>query len=128
LYGLITKSTIPGTKLTMSGDSGKNKGSSGAGGNGFKGLGLSEEIFKAIVRMGYRVRSKKDANVPFYLFYFCFVFPPEIFNNRFLSFPIQMPTPVQRKALPVVLTGADACVMVSSYGYLLVFVFFHRFA
>ena len=40
----------------MSGDSGKNKGSSGAGGNGFKGLGLSEEIFKAIVRMGYRVR------------------------------------------------------------------------
>lgn len=56
----------------------KNKGGSGGGGagNGFKPLGLSEEVFKGIVRMGFR-----------------------------------NPTPVQRKALPVVLSGADVCVM-----------------
>ena len=44
--------------------------------NGFKALGLSDEVYRGIVRMGFR-----------------------------------MPTPVQRKALPVVLTGSDACVM-----------------
>lgn len=48
----------------------------GAGGNGFKPLGLSDEVFKGVVRMGFRT-----------------------------------PTPVQRKALPVVLSGADTVVM-----------------
>lgn len=51
-------------------------GGGNSGGNGFKPLGLSEEVFKGIVRMGFR-----------------------------------NPTPVQRKALPVVLSGADTVVM-----------------
>eukprot|EP00980_Cylindrotheca_fusiformis_P028267 scaffold22589_cov138-Cylindrotheca_fusiformis.AAC.30 len=51
------------------------KGSSG-GGNGFKPLGLSDPVFRGVVRMGFR-----------------------------------NPTPVQRKALPVVLSGADTVVM-----------------
>ena len=49
---------------------------SGGGGNGFKPLGLSEPVFRGIVRMGFRT-----------------------------------PTPVQRKALPVVMSGADSVVM-----------------
>ncbi len=52
------------------------KGSSASGGNGFKPLGLSDLVFKGVVRMGFR-----------------------------------NPTPVQRKALPVVLSGADTVVM-----------------
>jgi len=48
----------------------------GQAGNGFKPLGLSEPVFKGVVRMGFRV-----------------------------------PTPVQRKALPVILSGADTVVM-----------------
>ncbi|EEC49082.1 predicted protein, partial [Phaeodactylum tricornutum CCAP 1055/1] len=52
----------------------KKGGSSG--GNGFKALGLSDEVYKGIIRMGFR-----------------------------------MPTPVQRKSLPVVLTGVDTVVM-----------------
>ena len=52
-----------------------NSGGSGAG-NGFKPLGLSDPVFKGVVRMGFR-----------------------------------NPTPVQRKALPVVLSGADTVVM-----------------
>jgi ATP-dependent RNA helicase DDX54/DBP10 len=47
-----------------------------SGGNGFKALGLSDEVYKGIIRMGFR-----------------------------------MPTPVQRKSLPVVLTGVDTVVM-----------------
>jgi ATP-dependent RNA helicase DDX54/DBP10 len=55
----------------------RGKGSSGGGGgNGFKSLGLSDEVYRGILRMGFR-----------------------------------NPTPVQRKALPVVLTGVDAVVM-----------------
>jgi len=54
---------------------GGGKGGGGAG-NGFQPLGLSDPVFKGIVRMGFR-----------------------------------MPTPVQRKALPVILTGSDSCVM-----------------
>jgi len=46
------------------------------GGNGFKPLGLTDLVFRGVVRMGFR-----------------------------------SPTPVQRKALPVVLSGADAVVM-----------------
>jgi ATP-dependent RNA helicase DDX54/DBP10 len=53
----------------------KGKGG-GQVGNGFKPLGLSEPVFKGVVRMGFRV-----------------------------------PTPVQRKALPVILSGADTVVM-----------------
>lgn len=53
---------------------GKSGGS--GGGNGFKPLGLSDAVFKGVVRMGFR-----------------------------------NPTPVQRKALPVVLSGADTVVM-----------------
>lgn len=56
--------------------SSKGKGGGQAGGNGFKPLGLSDPVFKGVVRMGFRV-----------------------------------PTPVQRKALPVVLSGADTVVM-----------------
>jgi ATP-dependent RNA helicase DDX54/DBP10 len=58
------------------GGGGGGGGSSGAAGNGFKPLGLSDDVYKAIVRIGFR-----------------------------------QPTPVQRKALPVILTGTDACVM-----------------
>ena len=54
---------------------GKN-GGGGGGGNGFKPLGLSEPVFRGIVRMGFRT-----------------------------------PTPVQRKALPVVMSGVDSIVM-----------------
>jgi ATP-dependent RNA helicase DDX54/DBP10 len=50
--------------------------SSAGGGNGFKPLGLSDPVFRGVVRMGFRT-----------------------------------PTPVQRKALPVVLSGADTVVM-----------------
>lgn len=53
----------------------QKKGGSG-GGNGFKPLGLSDPVFRGVVRMGFR-----------------------------------NPTPVQRKALPVVLSGADTVVM-----------------
>ena len=56
-----------------------NNGSGGGGGgtgNGFKPLGLSEPVYRGVVRMGFR-----------------------------------NPTPVQRKALPVVMSGADSCVM-----------------
>ena len=53
-----------------------NNGGGGAGGNGFKPLGLSEPVYRGIVRMGFRT-----------------------------------PTPVQRKALPVVMSGADSIVM-----------------
>lgn len=61
--------------------SGGGTGSGGAGGgngggNGFKPLGLSDPVFKGVVRMGFR-----------------------------------NPTPVQRKALPVVLSGSDTVVM-----------------
>jgi ATP-dependent RNA helicase DDX54/DBP10 len=52
------------------------KNGSGGGGNGFKPLGLSDPVFRGVVRMGFRI-----------------------------------PTPVQRKALPVVLSGADTVVM-----------------
>ncbi|VEU39677.1 unnamed protein product [Pseudo-nitzschia multistriata] len=48
----------------------------GGGGNGFKPLGLSEPVYRGIVRMGFRT-----------------------------------PTPVQRKALPVVMSGADTICM-----------------
>ena len=57
-------------------DDQKRKGGGNSGGNGFKSLGLSDEVYRGIVRMGFR-----------------------------------NPTPVQRKALPVVLTGVDAVVM-----------------
>lgn len=57
----------------MSDDKKRNK--AGAG-NGFKALGLSDEVYRGIVRMGFR-----------------------------------MPTPVQRKALPVILQGVDSVVM-----------------
>mmetsp|Transcript_947 Transcript_947/g.2028 ORF Transcript_947/g.2028 Transcript_947/m.2028 type:complete len:954 (+) Transcript_947:127-2988(+) len=53
-----------------------NNGGGGGAGNGFKPLGLSEAVFRGIVRMGFRT-----------------------------------PTPVQRKALPVVMSGADSIVM-----------------
>ena len=51
-------------------------GCGSGGGNGFKPLGLSDEVYKGVVRMGFR-----------------------------------NPTPVQRKALPVVLSGVDTVVM-----------------
>lgn len=54
-------------------DRGKKKGSSGGG---FQSLGLSDEVYRGIVKMGYR-----------------------------------MPTPVQRKTLPVVLSGIDTVAM-----------------
>ncbi len=54
----------------------KGNNGGGGGGNGFKPLGLSEPVFRGIVRMGFRT-----------------------------------PTPVQRKALPVVMSGADSIVM-----------------
>ena len=54
----------------------KGGGGNGSGGNGFKPLGLSDEVYRGILRMGFK-----------------------------------NPTPVQRKALPVVLTGVDAVVM-----------------
>ena len=60
----------------MSQRKGNNSGGGGGGGNGFKPLGLSDPVFRGIVRMGFR-----------------------------------NPTPVQRKALPVVLSGADTVVM-----------------
>jgi ATP-dependent RNA helicase DDX54/DBP10 len=53
-----------------------NKHKAGGNSNGFKALELSDEVYKGILRMGFR-----------------------------------NPTPVQRKALPVVLTGVDAVVM-----------------
>ena len=56
--------------------SSKGNNGGGGGGNGFKPLGLSEPVFRGIVRMGFRT-----------------------------------PTPVQRKALPVVMSGADSIVM-----------------
>mmetsp|Transcript_18902 Transcript_18902/g.27980 ORF Transcript_18902/g.27980 Transcript_18902/m.27980 type:complete len:884 (-) Transcript_18902:47-2698(-) len=49
---------------------------SNAGGNGFQSLGLSDYVFRGIVRMGFRI-----------------------------------PTPVQRKSLPVILSGSDTVVM-----------------
>ncbi|KAG7338869.1 ATP-dependent RNA helicase [Nitzschia inconspicua] len=52
-----------------------NQSGSG-GGNGFKPLGLSDDVFRGIVRLGFR-----------------------------------NPTPVQRKALPVIMSGADSVVM-----------------
>ena len=56
-------------------NSGKaNNGSSG--GNGFKALGLSEPVYRGVIRMGFR-----------------------------------NPTPVQRKALPVIMSGQDSAVM-----------------
>ena len=58
------------------GSASMNNNSSGGAGNGFKPLGLSDEVYKGIVRMGFR-----------------------------------NPTPVQRKALPVVLSGVDTVVM-----------------
>lgn len=85
-------------EVKMVGNSG-NKG--GGGSNGFKALGLSEEVYKGIVRMGFRVRRFLQATLLFER--------QEAFSHLFP----QMPTPVQRKALPVVLTGSDACVMVS---------------
>mmetsp|Transcript_21822 Transcript_21822/g.46278 ORF Transcript_21822/g.46278 Transcript_21822/m.46278 type:complete len:948 (+) Transcript_21822:105-2948(+) len=57
----------------MSSSKGNN---GGGGGNGFKPLGLSEPVYRGIVRMGFRT-----------------------------------PTPVQRRALPVVMSGADTIVM-----------------
>mmetsp|Transcript_24297 Transcript_24297/g.27110 ORF Transcript_24297/g.27110 Transcript_24297/m.27110 type:complete len:962 (+) Transcript_24297:77-2962(+) len=53
-----------------------NNSSSGGAGNGFKPLGLSEPVYRGVIRMGFR-----------------------------------NPTPVQRKALPVVMSGADSAVM-----------------
>jgi len=54
-----------------------NANNGGDGGNGFKSLGLSPEVYRGIVqKMGFR-----------------------------------MPTPVQRKSLPVCLSGADTVVM-----------------
>ena len=87
----------------MGGDSGKKRGPGGGGGggsNGFKALGLSEAVYKGIVRMGFRVGFGQ------------FIFLPVIWLFNFSTSFFQMPTPVQRKALPVVLTGSDACVMV----------------
>jgi ATP-dependent RNA helicase DDX54/DBP10 len=60
----------------MSNNKGGGAGASTGGGNGFKPLGLSDEVFRGVVRMGFR-----------------------------------NPTPVQRKALPVILSGADTVVM-----------------
>jgi ATP-dependent RNA helicase DDX54/DBP10 len=56
--------------------SSKGNNGGGGGGNGFKPLGLSDPVYRGIVRMGFRT-----------------------------------PTPVQRKALPVVMSGADSIVM-----------------
>ena len=53
-----------------------SKGNSNTGGNGFKPLGLSDPVFRGVVRLGFR-----------------------------------NPTPVQRKALPVIMSGADSVVM-----------------
>ena len=43
----------------MGGDAGNKKGGGGGAGvnNGFKALGLSEEVYRGIVRMGFRVCS-----------------------------------------------------------------------
>lgn len=60
----------------MSIGKGSDGGGGGGGGNGFKPLGLSDEVFRGVVRLGFR-----------------------------------NPTPVQRKALPVIMSGADSVVM-----------------
>ncbi|GAX27214.1 ATP-dependent RNA helicase DDX54/DBP10 [Fistulifera solaris] len=52
------------------------QGSSGGGAGGFKALGLTEDVFRGVVRLGFK-----------------------------------SPTPVQRKALPVILSGVDTVVM-----------------
>jgi len=59
-------------RYQRSNNNNKKKG----GGNGFQSLGLSDAVYRGIVRMGFRT-----------------------------------PTPVQRKALPVVLSGVDTVVM-----------------
>jgi ATP-dependent RNA helicase DDX54/DBP10 len=58
----------------MTESEGKKSGKKNAG--GFQGMGLSEEVYRGIVKMGFRV-----------------------------------PTPVQRKSLPVILSGSDTVVM-----------------
>ena len=58
----------------FSGDSKKKKNGNSSG--GFQNLGLSDEVYRGIVKLGFRI-----------------------------------PTPVQRKALPVILSGMDTVVM-----------------
>jgi len=53
-----------------------NRNSNNSGGNGFQSLGLSDFVFRGILRIGFR-----------------------------------NPTPVQRKSLPIILTGSDTVVM-----------------
>lgn len=71
---------------------------SNASGNGFQSLGLSDSVFRGIVRMGFRVSRTSAENLT--LTYF-------MLNDCYY----QMPTPVQRKALPVILSGSDTIVM-----------------
>lgn len=59
-----------------SGGGGSFKKNKGISGGGFQSLGLSEPVYRGIVKMGFRI-----------------------------------PTPVQRKSLPVVLSGSDTVVM-----------------
>ena len=58
------------------GPSSSSKKNKGVSGGGFQSLGLSEPVYRGIVKMGFRI-----------------------------------PTPVQRKSLPVVLSGSDTVVM-----------------
>ena len=83
-------------------DGGKRKGS----GNGFQGLGLSDPVYRGIVRMGFRVSGMKRLlrNKD----HICLF--GALSSSLILSF-LQMPTPVQRKSLPVILTGSDTVVM-----------------
>ena len=65
-----------GGKSSSGGGGGSSKKNKGISGGGFQSLGLSEPVYRGIVKMGFRI-----------------------------------PTPVQRKSLPVVLSGSDTVVM-----------------
>lgn len=69
-------SSFGGKPSSGGGGGGPSKKNKGISGGGFQSLGLSEPVYRGIVKMGFRI-----------------------------------PTPVQRKSLPVVLSGSDTVVM-----------------
>ena len=71
-----TMSSFSGGNSSYGGGGSSSKKNKGISGGGFQSLGLSEPVYRGVVKMGFRI-----------------------------------PTPVQRKSLPVVLSGSDTVVM-----------------
>ena len=69
-------SSFSGGNSSYGGGGSSSKKNKGISGGGFQSLGLSEPVYRGVVKMGFRI-----------------------------------PTPVQRKSLPVVLSGSDTVVM-----------------